>query len=328
MELVINNFGVSLSRDNEGFVITNADGRQRVPASGITSIQISRGAQITSDAVMLAVENEIEVVFNDRSGQPMARIWSPKYGSVSTIRKGQLAFTFSSEAVAWIKDVLLRKIANQQAMLLMLSSAECGEAEKAAATKAINRLEDYRSKIRSADGRVVSDVAPTLRGWEGLASKIYFTALNGFIPEEYRFEKRSQHPATDVANALLNYGYGLLYGKIEGALIRAGVDPYVGVMHRDDYNRPVLVYDVIELYRVWIDYVVVQLLSQRVITDEHYSIRPDGSYWMEALGRRMLIQSVNDYLDDVVELDGQQRSRLTQISLYAQRLAQKFKRFQ
>lgn len=328
MELVINNFGVSLSRDNEGFVITNADGRQRVPASGITSIQISRGAQITSDAVMLAVENEIEVVFNDRSGQPMARIWSPKYGSVSTIRKGQLAFTFSADAVDWIKDVLLRKIANQQAMLLMLSSSATGEAEKAAATKAINRLEDYRSKIRSASGRIVSDVAPTLRGWEGLASKIYFTALNGFIPEEYRFEKRSQHPATDVANALLNYGYGLLYGKIEGALIRAGVDPYVGVMHRDDYNRPVLVYDVIELYRVWVDYVVVELLSQRVITDEHYSVRPDGSYWMEALGRRMLIQSVNDYLDDVVELDGQQRSRLTQISLYAQRLAQKFKRYQ
>ena len=92
MELIINNYGVSLSRDNEGFVITNADGRQRVPASGITSIQISRGAQITSDAVLLAVENEIEVLFNDRTGKPMARIWSPKYGSVATIRKGQLAF--------------------------------------------------------------------------------------------------------------------------------------------------------------------------------------------------------------------------------------------
>ena len=53
MELIINNFGVSLSRDNEGFVISNADGRQRIPAAGISSIQISRGAQITSDAVML-----------------------------------------------------------------------------------------------------------------------------------------------------------------------------------------------------------------------------------------------------------------------------------
>lgn len=151
--------------------------------------------------------------------------------------------------------------------------------------------------------------------------------INEFIPEEYRFEKRTQHPATDVANAMLNYGYGLLYGKIESALIKAGIDPYIGVMHRDDYNRPVLVYDVIEIYRVWIDFVVVQLLSQRVITDEHYSVRSDGSYWMEALGRRILIQSVNDYLDEVIDVGGLSRSRLTQISLYAQRLAQKFKHY-
>lgn len=38
MELVINTFGVSLNRDNEGFVISNADGRQRIPAEGIKKI--------------------------------------------------------------------------------------------------------------------------------------------------------------------------------------------------------------------------------------------------------------------------------------------------
>ncbi len=325
MELVINTFGVTLNRDNEGFVISGNDGRQRIPAEGISSIQISRGAQISSDAVMLAVEREIEVLFNDGTGKPVARLWSPKYGSVSTIRKGQLTFTLSSSAVSWIKDVIRQKIENQQALLLMLAASDGRSAD--AVSKTLRRLEDYRTKVASADGNVVSDIAPTLRGWEGVASKIYFDAYNSFLPEEYRFERRSQHPAADVANALLNYGYGMLYGKIEGALIKAGIDPYVGVMHRDDYNRPVLVYDVIELYRVWVDYVVAMLLCQRAITDEHYSTRPDGSYWLEALGRRILIQSVNDYLEEVVGEDVQHRSRLTQIHLYAQQLAQKFKHF-
>lgn len=325
MELVINTFGVSLSRDNEGFVVCNSDGRQRIPAEGITSIHISRGAQITSDAVMLAVEREIEVLFNDKSGKPVARIWSPKYGSVSTIRKGQLSFTFSSSAVTWIKEVIRQKIENQQALLLMLSNIDGKPATSV--NKAINRLEYYRTKISAAEGKVVSDIAPTLRGWEGVSSKIYFDAYNDFIPEEYKFAKRSQHPATDVANALFNYGYGMLYGKIEGALIKAGIDPYVGVMHRDDYNRPVLVYDVIELYRVWVDYVVAMLLRQHAITEDHYSTRTDGSYWLEPLGRRILIQSVNDYLEEVVEGDMQPRSRLVQIKLYAQKLAQKFKHY-
>lgn len=325
MELVLNTFGTSLSRDNEGFIILSKDGKQRIPSEGIASIQIGRGAQITSDAVLLAIEREIEVLFMDKSGQPLGRIWSPKYGSVSLIRKGQLSFTFSKEAVSWIKDVISRKIENQQALLLMMIPRTV-DIEKEV-NKSVNRLEDYRTKVQGIEGEIVSDVAPTLRGWEGLSSKIYFKALNLFLPERYRFEARSQHPAMDVANALFNYGYGLLYGKIEGALIKAGIDPYVGVMHRDDYNRPVLVYDVIELYRVWVDYVVCSLLMQEVVTDEYYSVREDGSYWLEALGRRVLIQSLNDYLDEVVTVKGITRSRLTQLSLYAQDLAQKWKKY-
>lgn len=326
MELILNTFGTSLNRDNEGFVITHKDGRQRIPVDGIKSIQISKGAQITSDAVMLAIENEIEVLFMDRSGMPIGRIWSPKYGSISTIRKGQLNFTFSKEALTWIKEIICQKIENQQALLLMMK-ADADDLNRRR-EKAISRLEDYRTKIASLEGDIVSDVSSQLRGWEGVASKIYFEALNLFIPETYRFESRSQHPAIDVTNAFLNYGYGILYGKIEGALIKAGIDPYVGVLHRDDYNRPVLVYDVIELYRVWVDYVVYSLVAQQVVTEEYYSVRDDGSYWLEGLGRRILIQSLNDYLEEVIQVKSVSRSRLTQIQLYAQELAQQFKRFE
>ena len=99
-------------------------------------------------------------------------------------------------------------------------------------------------------------------------------------------------------------------------------------MHRDDYNRPVLVYDVIELYRIWVDYVVYSLVAQRVITDDYYSVREDGSYWLEGLGRRVLIQSMNDYLEEVITLRGVSRSRTMQMQLYAQSLAQMFKKYE
>jgi CRISPR-associated protein Cas1 len=87
------------------------------------------------------------------------------------------------------------------------------------------------------------------------------------------------------------------------------------------------VYDIIELYRVWVDYIVIALVAQNVITDEYYSVRSDGSYWLEALGRRVLIQSFNDYFDEVITQNGITRSRGQQIFLYAQDLAQKFKRY-
>lgn len=326
MELILNTFGVSLNRDNEAFVITSNDGRQRIPVDDIKSIQISRGAQITSDAVMLAIENEIEVMFMDRSGKPIGRVWSPRYGSISTIRKGQLNFTSSHSALEWIKEVIMQKMENQQALMLLLQPRDT-EHERVL-KKNMERIEAYRNKVSQLDGDVVSDVAPTLRGWEGQASRIYFSTITKYLPEEYQFEQRTQHPAMDVANAFLNYGYGILYGKIEGSLIKVGIDPYIGVLHRDEYNRPVLVYDVIELYRIWVDYVVFTLLAQNAISEELYSVRDDGSYWLEPLGRRILIQSFNDYLDETISKGGVVRSRITHMYLYIQNFAQKLKRFE
>ena len=326
MELILNTFGLSLNRDNEAFVITSKDGRQRIPVDDIKSIQISRGAQITSDAVMLAVEHEIDVMFMDRAGKPVGRIWSPRYGSISTIRKGQLNFTASHAALEWIKEVIMQKMENQQALMLLLQPRE-PEHERVL-KRSMERIEAYRDKVSRLEGDVVSDVAPTLRGWEGQASRIYFSTIVKYLPVEYQFEQRSQHPALDVANALLNYGYGILYGKIESSLIRAGIDPYIGILHRDEYNRPVLVYDVIELYRIWVDYVAFTLLAQNAISEECYSVRDDGSYWLEPLGRRILIQSFNDYLDETISKAGVVRSRLTHLNLYIQNLAQKLKRFE
>jgi CRISPR-associated protein Cas1 len=145
MELILNTFGVSLNRDNEAFVITKKGERHRIPVDDVKSIQISRGAQITSDAVMLAIENEIEVLFMDRSGKPMGRVWSPRYGSISTIRKGQLNFTSSHAALEWIKEVIMQKMENQQALMLLLQPRDTGlERER---KRNIDRIEDYRIKV-------------------------------------------------------------------------------------------------------------------------------------------------------------------------------------
>lgn len=61
----------------------------------------------------------------------------------------------------------------------------------------------------------------------------------------------------DFFNVLFNYGYGMFYGKVEGVLIKVGIDFYVGIFYWDDYNWLVFVFDVIECYWVWVDYVVI-----------------------------------------------------------------------
>lgn len=56
-------------------------------------------------------------------------------------------------------------------------------------------------------------------------------------------------PAFDAFNSLLNYLYGMLYVMVEMALVKAGIDPYMGILHADEYQKITMVYDCIEPYR-------------------------------------------------------------------------------
>ena len=315
MDLILNTFGTSLVKDNDTFLVIHKDGKQRIDPAKLKSITISKGASITSDAAILAIEKEIDVSFVDGTGKPHGRIWSNKYGSISTIRKNQVDFAFSVDAIDWIKDIIQDKLDNQIAVLLSFTPPD--ERIETKVKTAIRRIEDYKTKVKNLQGETVSEVAPSLRGWEGAAGKIYFETINLFLPDGFKMNSRSQHPAMDVPNCFLNYGYGILYGKIESALIKAGIDPYVGVMHRDDYNRPVLVFDVIEKFRVWVDFVVFSLVMQKVLNEDCYQIKDDGSYWLEALGKRIVVQSVNDYLNETIRIKAMERSRITHIQLFA-----------
>jgi CRISPR-associated protein Cas1 len=322
MELVLSTFGTALRVENGIFLVVHPEGKQSINPQKLKRIIISKGASISSDAALLAIEHEIDVIFIDRSGKPSGRVWSIKFGSISNIRRKQLDFLYSPKGFGWVKELVVQKMDNQIGFLL--SFDQVNETQKHILQMGIRRIEDYKKKVNDLESQALSDVAPTLRGWEGVASKVYFESIKSFLPQEYRFEERSKHPAMDAFNCLLNYGYGMMYGKVEGTLIKAGIDPYIGVYHRDDFNRPALVFDVIEIFRVWVDYVVVSLCLQQVFDQECFSQKADGSWWLENLGKRILIQSINDYLTEIINLKGFQRSRETHIELYAQNLAQIF----
>ncbi|RMG84586.1 MAG: CRISPR-associated endonuclease Cas1 [Bacteroidetes bacterium] len=323
MNIVLNSFGAAIHKKNGLFEVSVADGKkQSIHPKDVKTIMVSRGARISSDAVLLAIEHEIDVLFVDGTGLPKGRVWSVRYGSISNIRRNQLEFFYSPRAIDWVKELVVEKINNQIALLFSLRDG-CDDRLQRIIASAINGMEDYKSKVRKAAGESVADIAPSVRGWEGAASRRYFEVISACLPPDYRFESRSQFPAKDPFNAMLNYGYGILYGKVEGALIRAGIDPYIGIFHRDDYNRPALVFDVIERFRVWVDFVIIHLCMQDAMSAECFRHEPDRVL-LDGLGKRIVIQSVNDYLAEVIRLEGLERSRAEHILFYARRLVRVF----
>jgi CRISPR-associated protein Cas1 len=325
MQVYINTPGCKVSIKDGHLVVhppkEEADGAvQRVPLRQIDTVFVHRATLLTAELAFAAVEHDIDVQFIDRRGKPAARLWSSRFGSISVIRKKQSAFAQGEQAVVWVRQLLADKCEHQAALLLSLPTP----AEEGMASDAAIRIVEYRKRIIETPGDRLPDTAPQLRAMEAAASKVYFQTLSALMPPQYRFAQRSQHPATDMFNCLLNYAYGILYGKVEHALIRAGVDPFIGIFHRDEYNRPVLVYDVIERFRHWADYVVCRLCRQEVIFVEFFDV-DNGAFWLNTYGKRILIQAFADYMDEVIGMQQLERTRNTHIDLAAQQLATFFK---
>lgn len=317
MQVFVNTPGCKVSVKDQHLVIKPPDGElKRVPLRLIETIFLQRSTLLSAELAFAAVEHDIDVQFSDRKGKPIARIWNGRFGSISVVRKKQLQFAQSSESVEWVRRLLADKCENQSALLLSLASA----AEEIAAQEAALQLLTFRDRLLQVKGETLAEAGAQLRGQEAAAAKKYFSALSTLLPPKYRFDQRSQHPARDMFNCMLNYAYGILYGQVESALIKAGVDPFIGVFHRDEYNRPVLVYDFIERFRHWADFVVASLCRQELIFIEFFEVEK-GAFWLNTYGKRILIQSFADYLQEVIRFNQLDRSRQTHLELSAQAFA-------
>ncbi len=134
-------------------------------------------------------------------------------------------------------------------------------------------------------------------------------------------------PAKDPFNAFLNYAYGVLYSRVEKVLIIAGLDPYVGFMHRDDYNTKSMVFDFIEPYRIYADEVVFKLFSAKKVNDSHTDTITNGMS-LNAEGKNLLMQSLMKFMDeDKIRYKGRNQTRMNAMQMdahqFANRLIQK-----
>lgn len=173
-------------------------------------------------------------------------------------------------------------------------------------TKAVEKILKNIDKIKLIKGSSMDEIRGSLEGYEGNSAKVYFQAIGSLIPEKYAFENRTRNPALDSYNCMLNYSYGILYSKIEKACIIAGLDPYIGIMHTDNYNKTALVFDIIEVYRVYMDEIVFSLFSKRKIKKEMFDEVKGGGVWLNKLGKELLISSINERFEEKIKHKGRQ----------------------
>ncbi|MBL8221873.1 MAG: CRISPR-associated endonuclease Cas1 [Bryobacterales bacterium] len=249
-QLYVAGFGLFLGKKSERVVVKKD--RQvcaQVPFLRLQEIVVgSRGVSLSSDLLEELCARGIRLAFLNNSGKPYALITSPLLTATVETRRAQMAAIGSERGAELARWMVAGKIHNQEKLLRYFGKSRTGEAG-AELNRVAGQLRGLRRQALEVSGDSAGAVRGTLMGYEGTAGRLYWKAIRGILPEGNGFEGRNPHQPGDAVNAALNYGYGILYGHVWGAVMNAGLEPFAGFLHTDQSGKPSLVLDLVEEFR-------------------------------------------------------------------------------
>ena len=286
MQIVLDTRGMQMSVRNNCFLFeTEADSRIVHP-SRIGSILITAPCRISSPALILAAQSQIPVIVCDYAGRPQVRTWSPHFINTSKLRRDQYRFATTQQSATWAEMITGLKIEGQKENLRYVANRKpvlLAETEKA--IYSIGQIHDSTQQKTSSS---ISERKKQILFMEAYAASQYWQLFGKVLPAPFTFSNRIKKQAPDGFNNCINYLYGMLRNQVETAVLSFGLDPAVGIMHRDGYKMPSLVFDLMEPFRPIIDRLLITSILQGEFGVDTFQLK-DGSLLITKAGRKQLI---------------------------------------
>lgn len=322
MQLVLDTKGLEVTRKDGVFHVKGIKGSKAISPAKLDSIAITANVMISSGAIALAIQHQVPILVFDRIGKAQARLWSPYFESIATLRRMQARFAESPEAMAWMLELFALKTEAQVDNLKYLRS------RRSVLDLALGQPISYlRRKSRGFDefrDKLPEECRQQVMGVEGTLARIYWQAVGNSLPSRYAFQGRSRRPAKDIFNAGINYLYGMLYTVVEGALFAVGLDPHLGILHADEHNKPTLAFDLIEPFRPWADRLLIEMCMDKQLKESFFAKNQYGIF-LNKDGKAFIIPAFNDYLRSTATYLHQESTVKNHIYFTAGRLAQRIR---
>ena len=219
---------------------------------------------VSTEGLSLLSENNKTVILLDTSGNPITTCHGIRDSYTATKYRIAQYDTFRDKTkTTYLKQQIIQ--AKLESQIRFLKSTNNPEVQEGIAKLSCAKLHEASN------------------------SRIYFDNYSKLIDDRFGFTKRNsikveKYNATDVINALLNYGYSVLSGIVSTYIQGIGLDAYYGFMHKNHTSFQSLVYDMMEPFRWLVDCAVWKISSQKSanrISQKQYSHTRDGTVVLE-----------------------------------------------
>jgi CRISPR-associated protein Cas1 len=234
-----------IGRSGESLLVESEDGKQKIPIEQIDSVLVHGYGQLSTQALHLCSHRGVAVSWLSFGGRFVAGT-SASPGRVQQRIRQYRALSDTKFCLELSRRTVHAKVESQLRYLLRASRGDTASREKVQ-----EPLDRIREALRKTDEAGSID---SLRGLEGIAAKAYFAALPTLLSDRCDPllvpNGRSKHPPEDRFNAILSFGYGMLFSLVHRTLLAVGLEPSLGFYHQPRSAAPPLVLDVVEIFRV------------------------------------------------------------------------------
>ncbi len=259
----------------------------------LEQILIFGNSQVTTQLIRSCLQRDIPIAYLSRMGYCYGRILPIERGYRYLSRYQQQLMPAERLLVA--RAIVQAKLKNSRVLLQRQQRRKPSDI----IAFAMQSLEYLIQQAGQAD------VVERLLGFEGAAAAAYFTAFSECLSNPaFVFIARSRRPPGNPVNAMLSFGYQVLWNHLLSLIELQGLDPYHACLHQGHERHAALASDLIEEFRAPIvDSLVLYLVNRSIINpDDDFEYHNGGCYLNDA-GRKKYLRAFLQRMEAQLKTD-------------------------
>ncbi|MBD3334265.1 MAG: CRISPR-associated endonuclease Cas1 [Candidatus Eisenbacteria bacterium] len=244
-------------------VLSDGGEHTTIPLRTLSHVVLVGSVRVTVSALRRLAGEGVPVYFCSRGGTLQSVMGRHAADWKLWTAQASLAEDFRVR-VQFAREIVMAKLHNQATLAVRFKLAGAHAA-----------AEEIRALERGCRAKTTLDA---LRGLEGRGSSIFFGAMARTLPDSWGFQGRKAHPPPDPVNALLSFGYTMLYNHIRTDLVVVGLNPRVGLYHQPRGTYAALACDLEEEFRHLVEALVLSMIRRREIVQSDFVFESAGPY--------------------------------------------------
>jgi len=228
--LTVSGYGAHIKATPTQLIIQRKGEVQNLPLRSVHHLVIAGGHTIHTSAIAQILKAGGSISFLDMDSSPVGFLHPPLRHPDEEIKVVQKLAPAHRYALAIAQGAIRER---------MIRLERLGEASGAELLYR-GELEFLHTSLGELEFLVKLD---EIRRLFSLSTDMYYEILSRTLPPDLGFRRRTRRPHQDPVNAMLSFGYAMLFSQCMQAVSGANLDPDLGMLHEGTGS---LVYDLIE----------------------------------------------------------------------------------